>query len=675
MSVEEVSKEKLIWIYETMLKIRTFEEIGTTLYNEGKPGLTVPVSPIPGWYHCYAGEESIAVGVMANLRKSDYITSTHRGHGHLISKGGDLKKIAAELYGKKTGYNKGKGGSMHVADLNLGILGANGMVGAGIPIATGAGYALKMKGTDNVVVSFFGDGASNTATFHEGINLGSILKVPVIYVCENNGFAISKPQKKAMNIVDISARASAYGIPGVSIDGSDVMAIYEAAKEAIERARRGEGPSLIEVKTCRLHGHFEGDPQVYRSKEDIERCKEKDPVKRFKKALIEKGVISEEEAENLSKKVKKEVNEAFEYADQSPFPDPKEAFEDVYPGGDPKIPSEVLTEEEVKKKGTFRDLEYREAINEAIREEMRKDKTVYVIGEDVGVMGGIYGVTSSLINEFGPERVIDSPISETAIISSSVGAAMVGMRPIAEIMFSGFLGVCMEQIYNQAAKLPYMSGGYATIPLVIRTPNYSEASVAAQHSERNEAWFVHTPGIKVIAPSTPFDAKGLMKTAIRDDNPVIFFEHVNLYWGVKAPVPKEEYMIPLGKADIKRPGKDVTIVTYSWFVHRALSAAEKLSKDGIEAEIIDLRTLSPWDKATVIDSVKKTNKLIVFEEDAKQGGVGAEIVATVIEEALPSVKVAKRVAAADAPIPFSPTLEKAVIPQEEDLIKAVKEIS
>ena len=316
-----IEKEKLLDMYTKMRTIRAFEGKVAELFAAGK---------IPGFVHLYVGEEAIAVGVCAHLRDDDYITSTHRGHGHLIAKGGDLKLMMAELFGKKTGYCKGKGGSMHIADVELGILGANGIVGGGIPIATGAGLSIKYRGTDQVVACFFGDGAANQGTFHEGLNMASIWKLPVIFVCENNHYGISFHQSKSMNVADIADRAAAYDIPGVVVDGNDVIAVYEAAEEAVKRARAGEGPTLIECKTYRHRGHFEGDPMVYRPKEEFEAWLEKDPLPRFEAKLLEMGILTKEKIEQIEKDIEAKLEEAIKFAEESPFPAPEELTEDVY---------------------------------------------------------------------------------------------------------------------------------------------------------------------------------------------------------------------------------------------------------------------------------------------------------------------------------------------------------
>jgi pyruvate dehydrogenase E1 component alpha subunit len=316
-----VEKTKLLEMYQRMLEIRLFEEKVFELYGQNL---------VPGTIHLYAGEEAVAVGVCANLRKDDYITSTHRGHGHCIAKGADLGKSLAEILGRKTGYCKGKGGSMHIADFSIGMLGASAVVGAGIPIATGAGLSIKLRGTDQVVACFFGEGASNQGTFHEGINMASIWRLPVVFVCENNLYAMGTRQSLVMAIENISDRAVAYDIPGASVDGNDVLAVYQAAGEAVKRARRGEGPTLIECKTYRRKGHSRYDPAAYRPKAEVEEWLKKDPILRFKTKLIEMGVLTEEEDKKLNHEAIEAVEKAVKFALDSPFPEPAEALEDVY---------------------------------------------------------------------------------------------------------------------------------------------------------------------------------------------------------------------------------------------------------------------------------------------------------------------------------------------------------
>ncbi len=667
-TAQKETKERLLGMYRDMLRIRRFEETVSDLFSQDK---------IRGTTHLYIGEEAVAVGACYAIRPDDYITSTHRGHGHCIAKGARLDRMMAELYGKIDGYCKGKGGSLHIADLTAGNLGANGIVGGGIPIAVGSGLTAKYKNTGKVTVCFFGDGAANTGAFHEALNLAAVWKLPVVFVCENNLYAMSMPVREAFPIQDIAERAQAYGMPGMVVDGMDVLAVKEAVEQAAERARRGEGPTLIECKTYRYLGHSKNDPRAYRTREEEQEWKAKDPIKRYRKWLLEQGVAEEEELKTIENEVEREIEEAIAFAEQSPYPPLEEITKDVYV-------EEDFAEIE-RKKGTkvvrsikeydprkMRIVTYRDALNEALREEMRRDENVVLIGEDIGLYGGAYGVTRGLWQEFGGERVRNTPISEAAIVGCCVGAAMTGLRPVGEIMYVDFMTLCMDQLVNQGAKIRYMFGGKARVPMVIRTEGGCGRSSGAQHAQSLEAWFIHVPGLKVVMPATPFDAKGLLKAAIREDNPILFIEHKMLY-NTKGPVPEEEYIIPIGVADVKREGKDVTIVAYSRMLLVALEAAEILAKEGIEAEVVDPRTLLPLDIETICQSVRKTNRVIIVYEGCKTGGAGAEIAAQIMEHAFDYLDAPiVRLGAADAPVPCSRYLEDNSIPRVEDVVKAAR---
>jgi len=532
-----------------------------------------------------------------------------------------------------------------------------------------------MRKSDQVVLCFFGDGAANTGAFHESLNLAAIWKLPVIYICENNLYGMSVSVKRAFPFEDIAERAKGYNIPGVIADGMDVLNVKETVEKAVERARRGEGPTLVECKTYRYYGHSLSDPRRYRTKEEEEYWKSRDPIINFSKKLIDAGILTEEKLKMLEEEVVREINEAEQFALNSPYPSPESAYEDVYTDiyVDPKTSIRDLST--AKKMGLkMRKITYRQALNEALREEMLRDERVFIMGEDVGIYGGAYGVTRGLYDEFGPERVRDTPISEAAIAGAAAGAAMTGMRPVAEIMYIDFITLAMDQIVNIAAKNRYMFGGKSIVPVVYRTQGGAGRGIAAHHSGSLEAWFIHSPGIFVVMPSTPFDAKGLLKTCIRDNNPILFIEHKMLY-NVEGEVPDIEYTIPLGVADVKRVGTDVTIIAYSRMVHTALEAAEELAKEGIEAEVIDPRTLKPLDINTIINSVKKTHRAIVVHEACKTCGFGAEIASLIMEEAFDYLDAPViRVAGADVPIPMSPVLEEEVIPSKKKIIDAVKKI-
>jgi 2-oxoisovalerate dehydrogenase E1 component len=643
----------------TMIRIRRFDERVAELFKAGY---------VKGTAHSYVGEEAVATGACAALRRDDYIVGTHRGHGHCIAKGASLKAMMAELFGKVTGYCKGLGGSMHIADLDLNILGCNGVVGAGLPIGVGAGLCAKLRKSDQVTLCFFGDGASNQGTFHEALNLAAVWRLPVIFVCENNQYALSTSYRRTVSVDAVADRAVAYGIPGVTVDGNDVIAVYEAVREAVARARRGEGPSLVEGKTYRWMGHsMRAELAPYRSKEEEEEWMQRDPIARLERQMLEQGAITPERLAQIRQQIEAELEEAVAFAEQSPEPTVEVMERALYA---PRLPVSAPP----PKRG--RELTFSEALNEALRQEMRRDPRVFVMGEDVGLIGGIFRVTQGLYEEFGPERVRDTPISEATFVGCGLGAAATGLRPVVEIQIWDFVACAMDQIVNQIAKFRYMLGGKPTVPLVIRGPQGGGIRLAAQHSQSLEAWFIHIPGLTVIAPSTPYDAKGLLIAAIRDDNPVIFLEHKLLYQPVvKEPVPEEPYALPIGQADIKRPGRDVTVVATQLMVHRALRAAEKLEAEGVSVEVIDPRTLYPLDEETIVNSIKKTNRLLVVHEAVKRGGVGAELCAAVIEKAFGYLDAPPlRLGAREVPMPYNDGLERATIPSEEDIIAGVRRL-
>ena len=675
-----LNKEQALDLLRQMWEIRLFEDRVYDLLGR---------NIIKGASHLYAGQEAVAVGAVSVLRDDDLITSTHRGHGHCHARGAAIadteeakqehyNKMMAELCGRETGYCLGRGGSMHIADVEKGNLGATGIVGGNIPVATGAGLAQQMQGTDQVVLCFFGDGASSTGNFHESLNMAGLWQLPVVYIVENNLYGMSVPIEKAAAKLDIADRACAYDMPGEVINGMELLTVRDTVGRAVERARKGEGPSLIECQTYRWYGHSRSDPRAYRTKEEEAEWRSRDPIPNFAAWLVDSGVCSQDEIDALEEKVEDAIEVATEFALGSPFPPGEEVEAFVYAPfqwTEADYAQERRLREACQRgePGTRKVL-YRQALQEAAREEMLRDPTVFIMGEDVGLYGGAYGATRGLFEEFGGERVRDTPISEATIGGAAVGAAMAGMRPIAEIMYVDFTPLAMDQIANQGAKNRYMFGGKTIVPMVIRTEGGAGRSIAAHHSQSLEALWTHFPGIYVVMPSTPFDAKGLLKAAIRDDNPVMFIEHKMLY-GVEGHVPEEDYVIPFGVADVKREGSDVTVVTYSRMVHRSLEAAAQLAEEGISVEVIDLRTLKPLDMDTITASIVKTGRVVGVTEAYKTGSFISELSMRIQEEVFDWLDApVVRVAAADVPVPMSETLEDAAIPNVEAIIAGIRQV-
>ena len=635
-----------------MYLIRRFEEGAEEAYMRGL---------IHGTMHLSIGQEASAVGATMALRTSDYITSTHRGHGHCIGKGAEPKLMFAEFFGKEEGYCRGRGGSMHIADVATGNLGANGIVGGGLPIAVGAALAIRKQKRDDVAMCFFGDGASNEGAFHEALNMAAIWKLPVVFVCENNKYGMSVSTERSMAVANVADRASAYNMPGVIVDGNAIADVEEAIAEAIARARRGEGPSLVECKTYRTRGHSRSDRNRYRTKEEIEEWKARDPIPRFEVELMAHGI-----ADGGGYQVDPRRRRGGDRGGHRIRP---QRHRSGSHGGHPR---RLFARGRLM---SVRELTYAQAIQEALAQAMDADPSVFLMGEDIGVYGGAFQVTGDLVHRYGEDRVMDAPISELGQAGVAVGAALAGCRPVLEFQFSDFATLAMEQIVNQAAKLRYMLGGKVNVPLVMRFPAGSGTGAAAQHSQSLDAWLAHVPGLKVVQPSTPADVKGMLLSAIDDPDPVMVFEHKLLY-KMKGEVPEEPYRIPIGKAHVARTGRDVTVVATSIMVHKSLEAAETLAAEGIEVEVIDLRTLRPIDTATIIESVKKTTRLACVYEGVKTLGIGAEISARIAEsEAFDYLDAPiMRLGGAESPIPYNPQLEKAAVPQVPGIVEGLRSL-
>jgi 2-oxoisovalerate dehydrogenase E1 component len=648
-----------------MVRIRQFELAAQKNYKAGR---------MPGFIHLYIGEEACATGVCAHLRKEDWVTSTHRGHGHALAKGMSPKALMAELYGRADGCCGGRGGSMHLFDPENGLFGTNGIVAGGIPAAVGAAISAKARRTDGVAVAFFGDGAVNHGSFHESVNFATVRCAPVVFACENNLYATATPFNTVTRNTSVASRAAAYGLPGLEVDGNNVIAVWEAARQAIERARKGEGPTLLELKTYRVVGHHEGDPLAgtYRTQEELDAWKARCPIRNFRKWLLAEGFADEKELAEIDRRVEREINEAVAFAEASPMPDPATACEHVLAHG--VNPAAALAPAAAP--GTRTTVtNYLEAVRDGIAEEMRRDPHLLYFGEGIGERGGSFAHTKGLWKEFSGQRVIDTPISELGFSGAAAGASATGCRTVADMMFVDFLFDASSQVLLQAAKWRYMSNGQVSAPVVFRASIGSIKSSGPHHSGCFYSTYAQYPGIIVVVPSNPADAKGLIKTALRASDPVLFLEH-KLLFGVKGPVPEGEYYVPFGVAKVLRAGNDLTIVSCGECVNRCLAAAAALEKQGLACEVIDLRTIVPLDTRTILASVGKTGRLLVVDEAQAMCGVGAEVAATVMEAAFDEL---------DAPIgrlhpdpvsqPFSPALENEITVTVDKIVQAAKAVA
>jgi 2-oxoisovalerate dehydrogenase E1 component len=655
-------------LYETMARIAEADRAVQRALSAGE---------LQFQYYPAGGQEAIPAGIAPHLKPNDYAVITYRCIHDIVAKGTPLAEIMAELYGKRTGTSKGKGGAMHMSDPNSGLMVTTGIVGAGLPIANGLALAAQMQGSGRVAVVSFGDGATSTGAFHEALILASIWQLPVIFVCQNNQYAEYTAVAEYAHVANFAERAAGYGMPGVRVDGTDPLAVHGVAGEAIARARSGGGPTLIEATCHRLQGHAFGSDDAHMDKSALERAKQNAPVPRFRARLVQEGIATDAELAAIEAGVKAEVAAAIDAARSAPAPAPEELYEDIYASSavvpeldrrPPAPPPRAAAATET------RQLTYGAAINEALDLALTRDARVFLLGEDIAdPAGGVVKATYGLSTKHGRDRVRPTPIAETAIVGAAIGAAIAGQRPVAEIMINDFLQVCMDQLANHAAKLRYMSGGRTKVPLTIRTVTAGNVgSFGAQHSQSLEAWLTHTPGLKVVYPSTPAEAKGLLLACIEDDDPCIFFESMRCYFSPAA-VPTGWYTLPLGVADVKRPGRDLTIIGWGWPLVDALAAATQLAKEGIEAEVLDLRSLVPLDRPALLESVARTGRALITHAAVEFGGFGAEL-ATLLHQNLGGQlkKPVARVGARYTPVPFASNLEQLHFPNATRIVAAAK---
>jgi 2-oxoisovalerate dehydrogenase E1 component len=650
------------FLYRTMRLIRTTEEQLARLHARGL---------VHGACHTYVGQEAVAAGVCAHLRTDDAIFSTHRGHGHALAKGLPPHELIAELLGRSTGCSRGRGGSMHLFSPEIGLMGTSGIVGPCILQAAGAGYSFQLLKTDQVAVAFFGDGAVNNGAFHEGLNLAAIWKLPVLFVCENNQFATEVPFQYAAGNPDVASRAASYGITGVQLDGNDVVAVARAAGEAVARARSGDGPTLIECRTYRTRPHAEGmGDYTYRTREEVARWRERCPLQRYRAALLESGLAGAAEFDVLDSEVNDTVLAASDAAEKAPWPDAREAMTHVYASP----PTDLQSAEPGDAAAAGREISFAAATLEALDHEMGLNPHIFVLGEGIGARGGNFGTTMELFARYGAGRLRDTPISERGFVGLACGAAMIGSRPVVDFMFVDFINDAFGELVNQIAKMQYMSSGRLKMPVLLRGCIGIGHSAATHHSGSYYAIYSQIPGLRVVVPSTPYDAKGLFTRALRCDDPVLFLEPRELM-SVKGRVPVDCYEIEFGKARIRREGTQVTAVAIGQMVPRTLAVANELAERGISVEVLDPRTVSPLDTAAILASVRKTGRLLVIDESFGPCGLASEIAAQVAGTGFDDLDAPiRRLHGEFAPTPYSPTLEAAMIPNARTIAAAIEEL-
>jgi 2-oxoisovalerate dehydrogenase E1 component len=643
--------------YRQVLRIRRLEEACLDLRRRDL---------IAGSIHLCAGQEAIPVGATAALQPGDRVIATYRGHGWALACGVPLDRLLFEICQRAEGINGGRGGSPYLVAPQYGFLGENSIVGAGVPIAAGVAMAAQTRGSDRVVVVSFGDGAMNQGSLQEGLVFAAYRRLPLVLICENNGWSEMTQTSRIVNPESLVRRAEALDIEARWVDGSDPEIVEAAVAAAVQRARNGAGPSFIECRCHRLWGHYNGDIEHYRSDEDRRMAQEADPVALLRDRLVSNGREGEMLAAAVDNRVGVEIAEVVRAIEAAPAPSPTDATAHVTgPAASPRVAREERAQE----------LTYIRAVTAALGDELAERPEVVVYGEDVGNAGGIFGATRQLQDEFGEERVFDTPIAEAAILGSAVGAAISGLRPVVEIMWADFMLVALDQLVNQAANVRYVSRGELVAPLVVRTQQGVTPGSCAQHSQSLEALLAHIPGLRVGLPATPQDAYSMLRAAVADEDPVILFESRALY-RLKGQVTMGGRLEGLGGAHHVRNGHDAAIITWGATRHPALLAAEALAGDDLDVAVLDLRWLAPLDDEAIAAVVADSGGRVVVAHEANvTGGFGAEVAARIMEQHFDRLDApVLRVGAPDVRIPSAPALQQEVVPDAETISAAVRRL-
>jgi 2-oxoisovalerate dehydrogenase E1 component len=646
-----------------MLLIRELEQRSLDL------SLATPPAVIGSAHFC-AGQEAVPVGTLAALKEGDQVVATYRGHGWALASGLALLEVFGEICHRGLGVNGGRGGSAYMMAPDRRFIGENSIVGAGVPIACGVAMSNLFYGNGKVVAVSVGDGAFNQGAAHEGIVFAAARRLPVLILCENNGWSEYTPTKTTLKIDRIAQRAQGYGIPGFTIDGTDPLIVRETVRQAADRAREGGGPVLIECRVPRLWGHYNRDIEHYRPKEDRDEARARDPIILFSSKLISAGEMSNDAFSELIASVRLEMDGVQMAVLDAPPPDVKSAHQHVWAMNGLALPSVKTPVPE-----TTRTVSYIQAVNEALSRELALRPEVVVYGEDVGESGGIFGAARGLQKTFGADRVFDTPISESAILGSAVGAALNGMKPIVEIMWADFMLVALDQIINQAANVRYITGGLSGAPIVVRTQQGATPGSCAQHSQSLEAMLAHIPGLRIAIPATPQDAYSLLRTAVAAPDPCIILESRSLYQ-TTGEVYFSDEIEPMGRSLLRKPGRDAVIVTWGTGVLIGLQAATRLAEEDLDVGVLDLRWLCPLDESGLRAAAKSASgKVIVLHEANRTSGFGAEIVARLHESFVNEIELrVARVATPDMRIPAAPILQRALLPTADRVIDEVKRL-
>jgi len=626
-------------LYEAILLPRLIEEKMLLLIRQGK---------LSKWFSGI-GQEAIAVGVTQAVRETDYILPLHRNLGVFTSRSIPLQRLFCQWQGKQSGFTKGRDRSFHFGAPEYRIIGMISHLGAMLGVADGIALASNLDGKDDIAVVFSGDGGTSEGDFHEALNIAAVWELPVIFVIENNGYGLSTPSSEQFRCKQFVDKALGYGVEGVKIDGNNILEVFHTTRQIAEQVRRKRKPVLLEAITFRMRGHEEASGVKYVPGYVLEDWKKRDPVDTFEQKLLKTGVLTEETAERTRRLLKEQIDTAWDAALAEPDVSSSESVElgDVY---DRAAYNHVGANH--AKTTTKR---FVNAISDGLRQAMERDPKLVLMGQDIAEYGGVFKVTEGFVDQFGKERIRNTPLCESGIVGAALGLSICGRAAMVEMQFADFVSCGFNQIVNNLAKTHYRWGHGVNV--TVRMPTGAGVGAGPFHSQSVEAWFTHVPGLRVVYPSSPFDAKGLLTTSLIEPNPVLFFEHKFLYRSIEGPVPEDYYTIPFGEAAVVQEGNDATVVTYGMGVHWAKAVAASIS--GVSIEIIDLRTLLPWDKETVARSVEKTGKCLVLHEATLVGGFGGEIAATVQEQCFRFLDApVMRVGSLETPVPFNHELEQ-----------------
>jgi 2-oxoisovalerate dehydrogenase E1 component len=634
---KQLSNDQLLTLYKNILYPRIIEDKMLILLRQGKIGK---------WFSGI-GQEAISVGVTMALLEDEYILPLHRNLGVFTTRKVPFKKLFAQWQGKKSGFTKGRDRSFHFGTNDYHIVGMISHLGAMLGVANGISLAHLLNKEKKISVVFSGDGGTSEGDFHEAMNVAAVWSLPVIFLIENNGYGLSTPSNEQFRCKQFIDKGIGYGMEAYQVDGNNILEVYNKAVELTESMRNSPRPILLECMTFRMRGHEEASGTKYVPPHLFEEWKQKDPIDNFQQYLVNEGILNEQSIEQIYDELKQGMDDdlAEVFAEPEIIADEQEELNDVY--------AEYTQEIIAPATSTMSDKRLVDAISDGLKQSMERHSNTVLMGQDVAEYGGVFKISDNFYKLFGKERVRNTPITESSILGAGYGLAIKKYKAIVEMQFADFVTCGFNQIVNNLAKSHYRWAQAADV--VVRMPTGAGVGAGPFHSQSTEAWFFHVPGLKIIYPSNPADAKGLLCAAINDPNPVMFFEHKGLYRSIEGQVPDDYYTIEIGKASIAASGNDLTIITYGWGVHWALELSSQLN---INAEIIDLRTLLPWDKEAVKTAVEKTGKALVLHEDTMTGGIGAEIAAWISEHCFKSLDApVKRVASLDMPVPLAKDLE------------------